>query len=113
MVREAKAEAARQGRTIASLTCLALELALKGEPRAPTGLEADRAWYEKHFKRLVDRYEGQFVAIIKGAVVDHDDDFAMLAERVFAKHGPRPIFMPRVVRAPRVARVRSPRVVAT
>lgn len=112
LVREAKAEAARQGRTVASLTCSALASALSGEQAVtPTGLDADRRWYERNRKQLMARYEGQYLAIVRGVVVDHDTDFETLAERVFDKLGPRPLFMPLVSRTPMLPRMRSPRVV--
>lgn len=113
LVREAKAAAAREGRTLASLTCGALASALGAEaPEDPTAeLRREMSWYQKHRARLFARFQGEFVAIYRRAVIDHDHDFSALAERVFEKLGPRPIFMPHLVRQAPIARVRSPRLV--
>jgi hypothetical protein len=67
-------------------------------------------WYEKHRERLEARYPGEYIAIEGSVVLDHDQDFARLAERVFASTGGRSIYMPRVGAASEPYRVRSPRV---
>jgi hypothetical protein len=75
-------------------------------------LREEMRWYEANRARL-ERYRGEYLAIVDRAVVDHDRRFDVLAERVFAKFGVRPLFMPRVVagRARARARVRSPRLI--
>jgi hypothetical protein len=112
IVREAKAEAARQGSTLAALVSEALDQRLHGARagEATSGdLEQEMTWYRTHRARLLRQYEGEFVAIADARVVDHDSDFEALARRVFARISDRPVFMPRVEAEDRVARMRSPR----
>jgi hypothetical protein len=112
LVREAKAEAARRGSTLAALVSdsLARTLAEGGpRPARDTELHESRLWYERHRAGLLARYRGQYLAVIDGRVVDHDSDFSALAERVFARHGARRVFMPRVQEKDAPARMRSPR----
>ncbi len=109
LVREAKAAAAREGRTLGSWVADRLARAT-GTASQPTGTEElrdDLAWYEANQTRLERKYPGKYVAIVHRAVVDHDVDFQALAQRVFARFGTRSICMPRVGR--REVRVRSPR----
>jgi hypothetical protein len=116
LVREAKAEAARRGM---SLTAFAKEALARALGRAADGgmdetkpIRPDLDWFEANRKRLVRRYPDEYVAIVNRRVVDHDRDFGALAQRVFAKHGNRPIAMPKVTPEPRVVHLRSPRRVA-
>jgi hypothetical protein len=110
IVREAKAAGARRGATLAKVVTEALERELHGRAR-PTGddLQESIAWYETNRARLVSRYEGSYVAIIGNRVVDHDDDFEKLSERVFDRFGVRSIFMPKVEKSQTTVHVRSPR----
>ncbi|HKP63263.1 MAG TPA: DUF5678 domain-containing protein [Polyangiales bacterium] len=113
VVREAKAAAARRGVTLAGYVADALGRAVKQRDSAadPTSdLSREQRWYEKQRERLVREYDGEYVAIIGQSVIDHDEDFEALAERVFASQGARNIFMPLVGKARPAARVRSPRV---
>jgi Family of unknown function (DUF5678) len=113
VVREAKAAAARRGVTLAGYVADALGRAVKQRDAAPdsaSDLSREQRWYERQRERLVRDYDGEYVAIIGQSVIDHDADFEALAERVFASHGARNIFMPLVGSARRVVRVRSPRV---
>ncbi len=113
VVREAKAAAAREGRTLGSWVSERLALAT-GAAGAPSGaaesVREDLAWYEANKAGLERRYTGEYVAIVRRAVVDHDADFEALARRIFARFGTRSICMPRVGRSE--VRVRSPRRVA-
>ena len=113
LVREAKAEAARSGKTLATLVAESLEQRLKG-PRAhrasASKLHEDVAWYERNRDQLLEKYRGHTVAIVDRAVIDHDRDFERLARRVFARFGARSIFMPRLTGEGERVRVRSPRV---
>lgn len=78
------------------------------DPFAP--IRKDMAWYEQHKEALLEQYEGQYIAILDGRVIDADNSFHKLAERVFSKLGYRSVFMPRVERHPRQVWLRSPRV---
>ena len=109
VVRQAKAAAAREGRTLGGWVSdtLARATGASGSARAAYELGDDVAWYESHQAHLERKYSGQYVAIVGRAVVDHDVAFEVLARRVFARFGTRSICMPRVGRD--VLRVRSPR----
>lgn len=113
LVRETKAAAARRGKSLTAFVseALARSLHLESAPSSePDVLATDIAWYQRNRSKLLPRYPGEYVAIIDGAVVDHDHDFSALAERVFGRFGYRSIYMPRVQRDEAVVRIRSPRV---
>jgi hypothetical protein len=113
VVREAKAEAARRGVTLAGFVTEALTRALNGQSplsEQDHDLDEELRWYERNRERLVPDFEGQFVAIVDRTVIDHDKDFDALARRVLVKHGVRNVFMPRVSADENVVRVRSPRI---
>jgi hypothetical protein len=109
LVRAAKAEAARRGVTLTAFVLDAIERALDAPVAEESGLADDMRWFERNRARLVERYEGEHVAIVDREVVDHDEDFGTLADRVLPRFGSRSIFMPRCVREEREVRVRSPR----
>jgi hypothetical protein len=108
-VREAKAAAAREGRSLGRWVSDRLSRATggAGSSRGADELRDDLAWYEASRKRLERTYAGEYVAIVRQTVVDHDREFEALARRVFARFGTRSICMPRVGRDE--VRVRSPR----
>jgi hypothetical protein len=109
VVREAKAAAAREGRTLGNWVSdtLARATGAAGAAVRTGTLRDDLAWYESNRHRLERRHPGEYVAIVRRRVVDHDADFDALARRVFARYGTRSICMPRVGR--NEVRVRSPR----
>jgi plasmid stability protein len=112
LVREAKATAARRGKTLTAFVCEALTRSLRVEDapsNEPDVLVDDIAWYQRNRSKLLRRYRGEYVAIVDAAVVDHDRDFSALAARVFDRFGNRSIYMPRVQRDETVVRIRSPR----
>jgi plasmid stability protein len=112
LVREAKAAAARRGKSLTAFVSEALTRSLRVEDTPsdePDVLAADIAWYQRNRSKLLRRYRGEYVAIVDGAVVDHDRDFSTLAARVFGRFGNRSIYMPRVQRDEAVVRIRSPR----
>ncbi len=114
LVREAKAEAARQGLTLTAFVAEALRRALERTGPGPEVRPADELaeslrWFEQNRARLLRRYRGQYVAIHRNRVVDHDRDFDALARRVFRRFGPRPVCMPKVTEGERVVHVPSPR----
>lgn len=105
LVREAKAVAARQGKTLTALVTETLAAALRAGPAKrigavgrdlPPDFRKSMAWFETHKKTLTRRYPGEYVAIVGARVVDHDRQFDPLARRMFARLGVRPIFMPRI-----------------
>jgi len=77
------------------------------------GLAESMRWFEANRERLLRRYRDQYVAVDRNQVIDHDRDFDVLARRIFAKLGTRPVFMPKVTVEERVVRIPSPRVAET
>ena len=71
--------------------------------------EETRSFYEANRHILLPRYEGKYIAILHGKVIDSDADFSSLAERVYRREGVRDIFMPRVTAEPEVVSIPSPR----
>lgn len=71
-------------------------------------LEQARAFYRANREKLLSEYEGKYVAILDGRVIDSDADFSHLAERVYRREGVRDIFMPRVQEDPEVVNIPSP-----
>jgi len=122
LVREAKATAARRGITLAALVSEALQRAVgsevgRGQPTRGNGtvhgLTESMRWFEENRERLLRRYRDQYVAVDHNRVIDHDRNFDVLARRIFAKLGTRPVFMPKVTAEERVVRIPSPRVAET
>lgn len=113
LVREAKAAAARRGVTLAAFVseALAQSLGVDAEGDDAGNLRAELAWYQTQKRKLLPRYRGQYLAIVDRKVIDHDQDFGVLARRVFKRLGVRPIFMPKCGDGDRVVNVPSPRVV--
>lgn len=110
LVRELKAQAARQGLTLTALAIASLTRGLGSDSQdALKPLEADMAWFEAHRRQLCRRYAGEYLAIADRRLLDHDADFSTLAARVFAKIGVRPVFMPQCVAIDHVVHLRSPR----
>jgi len=116
LTREAKAEAARRGMSLTAFTKEALATALRHRAARTDhsdGIEAirpDLQWFDRNRHRLLRRYPNEYVAILNRKVVDHDREFAGLAQRVFAKYGVRSIAMPQVTPQERVVHLRSPRI---
>jgi len=70
-----------------------------------------QAFREMH-SQLRNRYQGQFVAISDGRVVDADVDFEALHRRVRAQFGAEPVLIRRVEETPERELVfRSPRMI--
>lgn len=66
-------------------------------------IRAEQDAYESHKDEVLSRYEGRYVAILNGQVIDHDADYGRLATRVYARVGRRPVFLTRVARKRGVA----------
>jgi hypothetical protein len=110
LVRAVKAEAARRGITLTALVAEFLRTGVGSDVQngASQDLSGDIRWYQANRRRLLRRYRDEYVAIHEGKVVDHDRNFDALASRVFARFGPRPVFMPKVTEEDRVVRLPSP-----
>lgn len=70
----------------------------------------ERAYYKRR-ARLLERYQGQFVALYRGRVVGHGPSDEELARQMFEKFGDAPFFIQRVEKEPTVYEVPSPEVV--
>ena len=70
----------------------------------------ERAFYKRR-ARLLQRYQGQFVALHRGRVVGHGTSDEDLARQMFEKFGDAPFFIQRVEKEPTVYEVPSPEVV--
>jgi Family of unknown function (DUF5678) len=60
--------------------------------------EAEKRTFWALRERLLDQYEGEYVAIHQGRVVDHDTDKIKLGLRVYKRFGYRPIYVQLVSR---------------
>jgi hypothetical protein len=78
-------------------------------PRRLSEIALDMEWYERNKPELLERYEGQHLAIVDQRVADHDLDLEALAGRVIDRFGSRSVFMPLCQVEERVIDVRSPR----
>lgn len=47
--------------------------------------ERNRIWFEESYQRLVEKYDGMFVAIYRQEIVAFDEDPAKLREKILAK----------------------------
>jgi hypothetical protein len=72
-------------------------------------IEAEAKAYQKLYPILVQKYLGQYVAIQRGQVIDHDASFQLLHSRVRQRFGRRPVLLRRVETEPeRTLIFRSP-----
>ncbi len=62
--------------------------------------------YRQRYPELKDRYLGQYIAMHKGQVVDHDTDFKLLRQRVRKRFGRTPVLMTLVKDSPEWVLVR-------
>jgi hypothetical protein len=118
VIREAKAAAARRGVPLSAVIAEAVSRSLVASDRTPVtedcedALARDMEWFAAQRVRLAKQYRGEYIAIVDQQVVDHAPEFEELAQRVFASHGNRAVYIPRATPEPPIARVRSPRRVA-
>lgn len=50
-------------------------------------------WFRENYQRLVEKYDGMFVAIYEEQIVDYDRDLDPLVGRVSEKHLSERVFM--------------------
>ena len=72
----------------------------------PWAVEA--AAFQRKRAQLLQRYEGQFVALYSGRVVGHGPDDEELARQLYRRLGDVPFFIARVERQPSVYELPSP-----
>ncbi len=56
--------------------------------------------YRQRHSELVKRYRGQYIAMYKGEIVDHDEVFEALYRRVRTRFGSAPVMITRVEDTP-------------
>ena len=74
-------------------TMFEVELPLNDASESCDMFEAEKRAFEAMREQLLSQYEGQFVAIYKGQVVDHDFDMLRLGLRVNCQFGYGPIYV--------------------
>ena len=84
---------------------------LKEQEPGEEQLAAQERVFYKSRARLLQRYQGQFVALYQGRVVGHGTNDEDLARQMFEKLGDAPFFIQRVEKEPTVYEVPSPEVV--
>ena len=50
-------------------------------------------WFKEHYEELVKKLDGEFVAIYKQKIVDHDKELSALMKRIKAKYPEENIFV--------------------
>jgi len=82
----------------------------------PKALDIALAQEQRTFHRkrmqLLQRYEGQFVALYQGRVAGYGTDDEELALRMFKKFGDAPFYIAKVEKEPTVYELPSPEVVS-
>ncbi len=84
---------------------------LKEQEPGEEQLAAQERVFYKNRARLLQRYQGQFVALYQGRVAGHGTNDEDLARQMFEKFGDAPFFIQRVEKEPTVYEVPSPEVV--
>ena len=51
------------------------------------------SWFEEHYDELVKKFDGEFVAIYKQKVIDHDREISILMKRVDAEYPADHVFV--------------------
>ncbi|MDB4349738.1 DUF5678 domain-containing protein [Omnitrophica bacterium] len=71
-------------------------------------LEKAKDYYEMNREQLLQLYEGRYIAILGDRVIDNDDNFNELANRVYSVYGYITIYMPKVVKDKKIFNIPSP-----
>ncbi len=69
--------------------------------------EAQR-YFEVHREELLRQYENKFIAILRDKVIDSDEDFEALEEKILKRFGARGIFVDRVTKEPEIIYMPTP-----
>ena len=51
------------------------------------------SWFEKHYDDLVEKFDGEFVAVYKQRVIDHDKEMRALMKRIESRYPPDRVFV--------------------
>jgi hypothetical protein len=96
------------------LTPLNIQISQPSVEEPSQELRQSELYYISHISELVDKYNGNFIAIMENRVLDSDISLDLLMTRVYNNYGYRPILMRRVTRevqrhnrmpTPRLARI--------
>ena len=82
----------------------------EAQPRDYEKFQEAKKYFQENRTQILEKYTGNFIAILDNAVVDHDRKFSELAKRIYEKFGYQTIYMPFVESEQRVLRIPSPRV---
>ena len=75
-------------------------------------MEKEAAAYDAMREEMVEKYLGQYVAVFRGQVIDHDADVGALVDRLDKQYPDDVVLVREVHEGPdRVLRMRSPRLV--
>jgi hypothetical protein len=73
-------------------------------------IKAEAEAFRRMHPLLVKEHLGQYVAVHNGQLIDYDEDFQALHNRIRQQYGRRPVLLRQVTREPvRVLLMRSPR----
>lgn len=86
------------------------EWPVKMEKEFSESVEFEEAikFFEANKEEFLEEYENKFIAIINNKIVDFDEDFSALAERVFGKYGYKDVYIPKVTRETQVFKIPTP-----
>ncbi len=73
--------------------------------------EREKAAFQRLLPELLEKYAGQWVAIVNEQVTDVGPDFSTVIQRTRARFGKRPVVVQQVLKEPRIYRLPSPRIV--
>ncbi|HHT9152607.1 MAG TPA: DUF5678 domain-containing protein, partial [Candidatus Hypogeohydataceae bacterium YC40] len=65
-------------------------------------------YFEANKEELLKKYEGKYVAILHNAVVDADEDWEALEERIIERFGSRDLLVRRVTEEPEIIHIPTP-----
>ena len=51
------------------------------------------SWFEEHYDKLVEKFDGEFVAVHEQRVVDHDRELSVLMKRIEARYPADRVFV--------------------
>lgn len=101
-------EAERRQKSVEELVNDWLEDQLWLEWHRKIGEESKR--FQEQHPRLLKQYEGQYIAMRDGVVLDHDPDLLALHTRIRTRYGDEPVLMTPVTAEPlQTFKIRSPR----
>jgi len=80
------------------------------QPEEITEIREAKVFFQANREKLLAEYEGKYIAILGGKVMDTDEDFSVLAERVYSRYGYKDIYMPKVERKETILHIPTPQI---